>query len=126
MERLTDLLGPDLHGYPRVHVYEVGSALQEGEGLADLSGRHAVDLRELSQGGTRREGVLVRHHLGLTVAVVREDPLQNLRAFIPGKIDVNVWGILTARVEKPLEEEMVTDRIDVSDAQAVRHNGGSG
>ena len=36
------------------------------------------------------------------------------------------WGILTARIEEPLKEQIVTDGIDVGDAQAVRDDGRSG
>jgi hypothetical protein len=62
----------------------------------------------------------------MTVPVVREDPFENLRPFIPRKVNVDIRRIVTARIQEPLEEQIVSDRIDMRDPQAVRHDGGSG
>jgi hypothetical protein len=57
-------------------------------------------------------------------AVFREDVFQDTVALVPCEVDIDVGGIDTPLVEKPLEEEIVANRIDVRDAEAVRHDAG--
>ena len=45
-------------------------------------------------------------------------------ALIPGKIHVDVGRVLAARIQKAAEVEVVLDRADIGDAQAVGHQGG--
>ena len=81
----------------------------------DLLRRHAVDLRDLAQRRPPPERILVRHHRGLFGAVPFENPIHNTVPFVPGKIDVDIRRVLSARIQEPLEEQVVPDRVHMGD-----------
>ena len=63
-----------------------------------------------------------RDDLGDVVVAVPVGGVADHLPPVPGvEVHVDVGHLLAARVEEPLEEEVVLDRVDVDDAQAVRH-----
>src|ERR1043165_3497320 len=60
-------------------------------------GRYPVDFCCFPDGSTKAEAVLVRYHRCLAVVLLK-DPFQNLIAFIPGKIDVDIGRVFAASV----------------------------
>jgi hypothetical protein len=89
-----------------------------GKGL-DLSLRHAEDLGHLAQGGAPLEADLVGDHRRPSRPVAGEGEIEDGVALVPGKVDVDVGRIEASLVEEALEEEVVADRVDVGDFQAV-------
>jgi hypothetical protein len=88
--------------------------------LADLSGRQAVDLGDLTHGCTRGKGILIGDHRRLFCPIARKHPFENLRTFVPWKVDVNIRRVMPAWVQEALEQQIVSNRIDMGDAQTIR------
>ena len=79
--------------------------------------QHATRIANGSAGRHRREG----DDLGHTIAaVLLGDVVDHALAALDGEVDVDVGHRLAARVEEALEEEVVADRVDVGDLEAVR------
>ena len=57
----------------------------------------------------------------MVVAVLLRGVPDHLAAVARVEVHVDVGHLLAARVEHPLEQQVVLDRVDVDDAQAVRH-----
>jgi hypothetical protein len=87
--------------------------------LADLSGRQAVDLGDLTHGCTRGKGILIGDHRSLFRSVSYKDPFENLGTFVPWKVDVDIRWVMPAWVQEALEQQIVPNRIDMSDAQTI-------
>ncbi len=78
---------------------------------------HARRVAHRGPGLDRRE----RDHLrDVVVAVLLRRVTDHLAAVARVEVHVDVGHLLAARVEEPLEQQVVLDRIDVDDAQAVR------
>ena len=86
-----------------------------GRHSADFFSRQAVHLGDFANGRSEAETVLIRHHGGLTLAILLEHPFQNVVTLIPCKIDIDVRWIFSAGIEKPFEEEGMLDRINMSE-----------
>ena len=114
-----------------VRVLEVGARLEAvGERLArpfrdqlrdlvdDAVGdlEHPAGVAHGGAGGHRPEG----DDLGDAVAaVLLGDVIDHALAAVDGEVDVDVRHLLAARVEEALEEQVVTDRVDVGDLERV-------
>ncbi len=106
MERRVAAHDERWHGLGDLVAHDVGLAQHPG-GVAH--GRPRLDRRERDHLGHPVAAVLLRrvaHHVG-AVALV--------------EVHVDVGHLLAARVEEALEEEVVADRVEVDDAQAVGH-----
>ena len=78
---------------------------------------HARAVAHRGPGLDRRE----RDHLrDVVVAVLLRRVPDHLAAVARVEVHVDVGHLLAARVEHPLEQQVVLDRVDVDDAQAVR------
>ena len=77
---------------------------------------HAPGVADGGAGGHRPEG----DDLGDAVAaVLLRDVVDHPLAAVDGEVDVDVRHRLAARVEEPLEEQVVLDRVDVGDLERV-------
>ncbi len=104
---------------------KIGSGLLQapvpGQALgdpADFRRGQTVDLGDLAHGHARLEEDVVGHHGGVA-AVAGEHGRKHRVALVPGKVDVDVGRVRAAGVEKAFEVEVVLERADVGDAQAV-------
>ena len=75
-----------------------------------------MDFGHFADRGAQGQGVVIGHHAGLAAAITGKDEIDDAVAFIPGKINVNIWRIMSARIEKAFEELIVADRIDMGNA----------
>jgi hypothetical protein len=119
----ADLCGPGLQGR-RSSPPQIGSSVQEIQGLADFSRGQAVHLGNFPHGCPRRQGVLIGDHGRLMCPIAGKHPFENLRALVPGKVDIDIRWVMPAGVEESLEQQVMSNRIDVGDAKAVGHDGG--
>ena len=94
--------------------HELGDLVADTPWVAEHAGRIAHRGTRLD----RRE----RHHLGHAVpAVALGGVLDDLAPVPLVEVHVDVGHLLPARVQEALEDQVVPDRVDVHDAQAVRH-----
>jgi hypothetical protein len=56
-------------------------------------------------------------------AIAGKHPFENLGALVPGKVDIDVRWVMPAGVEESLEQQVMSNRIDVGDAEAVGDDG---
>ena len=77
---------------------------------------HATGVADGGAGGHRREGDDLRDALA---AVLLGDVVDDALAAGDGEVDVHVGHRLAARVEEALEEQVVADRVEVGDLEAV-------
>ena len=119
----ADLCGPCLQGGVGRHLHKIGSAVQEIQGLADFSRGQAVHLGNFPHGRPRRQGVLIRDHGRLMRPIAGKHPFENLGALVPGKVDIDIRWVMPPGIEKPFKQQVMSNRIDVGDAEAVGHNG---
>ena len=106
-----------------VRIPVAGNALADA---VDFTLRQAVDLRNFAHGRLGFEGDVVADHGRAVLAVAAENVGQNVVAFVPGEVHVDVRRIFAAAVQKALEKQVVADGIHVGDAEAVRHHAGRG
>ncbi len=138
LERLrqVDDLADDLVGVVRLP--ELGAGLQVvvqedlrpfGDQLRDLVHGAVGDVEDapgVAHGGAGRhrpERDDLRHAVA---AVLLGDVVDHPVAAVDGEVDVDVRHRLAARVEEALEEEVVAERVDVRDLEAVRDKGARG
>ena len=138
LERLrqVDDLADDLVGVVRLP--ELGAGLQVvleedlrplGDQLRDLVHGAVGDVEDASgvaHGGTGRhrpERDDLRHAVA---AVLLGDVVDHPVAAVDGEVDVDVRHRLATRVEEALEEELVAERVEVRDLEAVRDEGARG
>ena len=81
-----------------------------------------MDFGRFADRGPEAETVLIRHHGRLAFAVLSEHPVENRIPLVPRKIDVDIGRIFPAGIEKPLEEQMMFERVDMRDLEAVGHD----
>ena len=94
--------------------HELRDLVADAPRVAEHTGRVAHRGTRLD----RRE----RHHLGHAVpAVALGGVLDDLAPVSLVEVHVDVGHLLPARVQEALEDQVVPDRVDVHDAQAVRH-----
>ena len=67
---------------------------------------------------------MVGHHGAMATEAVKHRG-QDTVAFIPGKINVDIRRVKTARIEEAFEVEVVADGADIGDGQAIGHKRGS-
>ncbi len=80
----------------------------------------AEDPRGVAHGRARLDG-RERHDLGDVVgAVALRGVLDDLRAVPLVEVEIDVGHLFSARVQESLEHQVVADRVEVDDAQAVR------
>ncbi len=77
---------------------------------------HASGVADGGARGHRREGDDLRDAVA---AVLLGDVVDDAVASLDGEVDVHVRHRLAARVQEPLEEQVVLDRVDVGDLEAV-------
>ena len=94
--------------------------------LADFLIRQPEDFGHFPDGRSGAEGIVVGHHGGPAVAVLGEHIVDDLIAFIPCKVHIDVRRIHATRVQKAFKKEVVADGIHMGDAEGVGNNGCSG
>ena len=78
---------------------------------------HAAGVADGRAGGHRPEGDDLRHAVA---PVLLGDVVDDSLAAVHGEVDVHVRQVLAGRVEEALEEQVVLDRVDLGDVEAVR------
>ena len=84
------------------------------DAVGDLE--HAAGVADGGAGGHRREGDDLRDAVA---AVLLGHVVDDALAAGDGEVDVHVGHRLAARVEEPLEQQVVADRVEVGDLEAV-------
>ena len=87
--------------------------------LADFDGGPTVHLGDLAQCAGESKTIVVGHHRRTRHRILAEGPREDLVAFIPGKVEVDVGRILARRIEEALEQQPGTEWLDVGDAETV-------
>ncbi len=85
------------------------------DAVGDLE--HAAGVADCRARGHRPEG---DHLRDAVAAVLLGDVVDDALAAVDGEVDVDVRHRLAARVEEALEEQVVADRVEVGDLEAVR------
>ena len=79
--------------------------------------RHAERLRDLAEGEPRLHRRVRRDHRDMAIAMLLVDVVDDRVAEPPAEVDVEIGEVGSALIEKPLEREVVLDRVDVRDAE---------
>jgi len=90
----------------------------------DLAVGNSVHLGDLAHRRADLETVMVGDHGDAAPAVGAKEIVEHIVPLIPGKIDIDIGGIAAAGIEEPFEKEIVADRVDVGDAEAVADQAG--
>ena len=99
---------------------EIGQSLCDP---SDLRIGEPVNFCGFADGHARLHENVAGHHGGMAT-VAGQDGVKDPVPFVPGKVHIDVRRVLAARVEEPLEIEVVFERADIGDLQAVGHQGG--
>jgi hypothetical protein len=70
-------------------------------------------------------GVLIGDHCHLLVSIVLEYPAQKGGPFIPREAYIDVWRIMSTRIEEPFKKHIVPNGVHVRNPKTVRHAGSS-
>ena len=115
---------PDtLQGVAEVHLHSVGQAL--GYCLAQrvcLGQRQFLHACDILYRVLRRHGAVCDDMCAVLVSVFVHHPLQHLSSAVVVKVGVDIRQGDTVGVEESLEQEVVLQRVDFRDAEAVCHN----
>ena len=106
------------HGFPDVMGPDVGEGLG---GEVHLSLREAERLAHLPDGPPGPVGVHHGHAGAAVVAVPGEDRVVHLLPAGRFHVDVDVRQLVAERIDEPLEQQPVADRVHVGDAGQVAH-----
>ena len=96
----------------------VGDALGDAVDGAVRQAEHSTGVARGLLGGQLAERDDLRDALA---AVLVDDVVHHALAAVHREVDVDIGHGLAARVEEALEQQVVADRIDVGDLEAVRH-----
>ena len=97
---------------------DVRDELGEAVGIAKRQFHDACRVTDGRLGGHGAVGDDLSHLIG---TVLVDHVFDNLAASFVVKVDVDIWQAYTVWVQEPLEQQVVFDRVDVGDANAVRH-----
>src|SRR5206468_3735864 len=116
---LTEGLGPGTRRATFSQFQEVYLPHDAGRHAMDLARSNAIDLRHFPNRRAKPQAVLVGDHRGPLRLVLLEDPVQDAVAFVPREIDVDVRRIMASGVQKALEEQMMLQRVHMSDPETI-------
>ena len=72
--------------------------------VAHFCWRHAIDFGNFTNCGAQGQGIVIGDLAGLATAITGKNKIDDVVALIPRKININVWGIMTARIEKTFKK----------------------
>ena len=86
---------------------------------AERDAEHAADVLEYRAGRKRPERDDLRDRI---LPVFLPDILDHLLTLVVGEVDVDVGHADPVGVQEALEEEIVLERVDIGDAEGIRHD----